>query len=168
MESLAQWLLLETYFNNLDPTGNIRYCRGNRPDGKWRTMFFDLDISMTNNNASIYPMISTDSQIGRMLTNLLRAPQFRQVLLETASGLYKNGLSYSLALEILDELVEEASSEMDRNLSRWGENKVIYERTLEGQRAVFTQARDDSWLRIIQDYTEADDATMAAYFPPRD
>ena len=167
MESMAQWLLLETYFNNLDPTGNIRYCIGNQPDGKWRTMFFDLDIAMTNDHASIYPMIETGSQIGRMFTNLLRAPQFKQVLLETASGMYKNGLSYTIVLEILDRMAEEVANEMPRNLSRWGESRQLYDNTLAWQRNQFTQARDDSWLEIVKIYTGADDATMAAYFPER-
>ncbi len=167
MESMAQWLLLETYFNNLDPTGNIRYVSANQPDGKWRTMFFDLDISMTNNHASIYPMIETSSQIGRMLSNLLQAPQFRQTLLETASGMYKNGLSYELALEILDRLAEEAADEMPRNLGRWGESPQLYENTMAWQRSVFTQERDDSWLEIVRIYSGADAETMAAYFPER-
>ena len=167
MQSLAQWLLLETYFNNLDPTGNIRYCIGNQPDGKWRTMFFDLDISMTNEHASIYPMIETGSQIGRMLTNLLRSSEFQKVLLETASGMYKNGLSYTIALEILDRMADEVANELPRNLDRWGESRQLYENTLAWQRRMFTQERDDSWLEIVKAYTGADDATMAAYFPER-
>ena len=167
MESMAQWLLLETYFNNLDPTGNIRYSRGNSPDGKWRAMFFDLDISMTNEHASIYPMIETSSQIGRMLSNLLRAPQFRQTLLETASGLYKNGLSYTIAVEILDRMAEELEPELDRNFKRWGESRQVYENTMAWQRRMFTQTRDDSWLEIVKLYTGATDEMMAEYFPER-
>lgn len=167
MESLAQWLLLETYFNNLDPTGNIRYSIGNQPDGKWRTMFFDLDISMTNGHASMYPMIETSSQIGRMLSNLLNSSEFQKVLLETASGLYNNGLSYTIALEILDRMTEEVANELPRSLSRWGESRQLYENNLAAQRAVFTQARDDSWLEIVQYYTHSDAETMAAYFPER-
>ena len=168
MESLAQWLLLETYFNNRDTAGNIRYVIGNRPDNKWRTMFFDLDISMENSNAFIMEIISPgESQIGRILTKLLRAPQFKQVLLETASGLYKNGLSYTLALEILDRMAGELEEEMPRNLKRWGENQAMYQNNLAKQRSVFTQARDDSWLEIVRQYTGADEATMEAYFPPR-
>ncbi len=167
MQSLAQWLLLETYFNNRDPTGNIRYCQGNQPDGKWRTMFFDLDISMENNHAAIWAMIDQNSQIGRICSSLLRSPQFKQLLLETGSGLYKNGLSYTLALEILDRMVDELSSEMSRNLKRWGESRQLYESNLIKQRAVFSQERDDSWLEIIKLYTGADDETMATYFPER-
>ena len=167
MESMAQWLLLEVYFNNRDTDGNIRYCAGNRPDNKWRAMFFDLDISMENNNAFIMEIINPDSEPGRIFSRLLQSAEFRRVLLETASGLYKNGLSYTLALEILDRMVDELSAEMPRNLRRWGESQVLYENNLAKQRSVFTQARDDSWLAIVKAYTGADDETMAAYFPPR-
>ncbi|MBR0208697.1 MAG: CotH kinase family protein [Oscillospiraceae bacterium] len=168
LKSMAQWLLLETYFNNLDPTGNIRYCRGNQPDNKWRTMFFDLDISMENGQASIWAMIDPNSEIGRMFTVLLRSGEFKKLMLETASELYQNGLSYELALEILNRMVYETSKEMPRNLRRWGESQQLYENKLAATRnTVFTQARDDSWLNIVKVYTGADDETMAAYFPER-
>lgn len=167
MESAAQWLLLETYFNNRDTDGNIRYCVGNQPDSKWRTMFFDLDISMENGNAFIGEIINPDSEPGRIMSKLLQSSEFRRVLLETASGLYKNGLGYELALEILDQMIEETAAEMPRNLGRWGESRQLFENNLAKQRAVFTPARDQSWLQIVKTYTGADDETMAAYFPER-
>lgn len=170
LESFAQWLLLETYFNNIDPFGNIRYCIGNQPDGRWRTMFFDLDKSMTNGNAAIYEMIGKGhkpSQIGNMNNNLLRSPYFRQIFLQTAAGLYQNGLSGDLVLGILDRMAAEVEPEMDRNLQRWSESRALYDSTLAWQRTVFGASRDESWLNIVQSFSGADDATMAALFPPR-
>lgn len=165
MHSLAQWMCLEGYFNNLDPTGNIRYVRGSMPDGKWRTMFFDLDISMTNGNANLYPVLDTGSQIGRMTTNLLRSAEFRQVLLETASELYKNGLNHELVVGIFDRMVAELENEMPRNIKRWGESQITYNNNIVWQRSLFNAARDQSWKDMIQQLTQADDETMAKYFP---
>ena len=170
LESFAQWLLLETYFNNIDPFGNIRYCIGNQPDGRWRTMFFDLDKSMTNGNAAIFEMIGKGhkpSQIGNMNNNLLRSPYFQAIFLNTAAGLYRNGLSGEKVLEIFDRMTQEVEPEMDRNLKRWGESRALYDSTLTWQRTVFNTARDESWLSIVQSFSGADDATMAALFPPR-
>ncbi|MBQ1577155.1 MAG: lamin tail domain-containing protein [Oscillospiraceae bacterium] len=168
LQSWAQWLLLETYFNNRDTAGNIRYCRGVQPDSKWRTMFFDLDISMENENAYLWEITNPgESQLGRMYTNLLRSSAFQQLLLETASGMYKNGLGHELALEILDRMVEELEPEMDRNLGRWGESRVLMENNLAAQRRVFSQRRDESWLEIVQAVTGASDETMSEYFPER-
>ena len=168
LQSFAQWLLLETYFNNRDTAGNIRYFRGVQPDSKWRTMFFDLDISMENGNAVIWEVINpAESQIGRMLTNLLKSPDFKQLFLETASGMYNNGLGYELVLEIFDRMVTELEPEMNRNLNRWGEGRALYDANLTAQLARFNQARDDSWLKIVQDFSGADDETMARLFPPR-
>ena len=165
MKSLAQWMCLEGYFNNLDPTGNIRYARGNMPDGKWRLMFFDLDISMTNEKADFYAFIDQNSQIGRMTTNLLRSDEFRRVLLETASELYRNGLNHQLLDDIFCSMVEELETEMPRNLARWKESKFDYAFNVDWQRTKFTAARDESWIRIIQQLTMADDETMKKYFP---
>ena len=81
--------------------------------------------------------------------------------------MYKNGLSYTIALEILDRMADEVANELPRNLDRWGESRQLYENTLAWQRGMFTQERDDSWLEIVKAYTGADDATMAAYFPER-
>ena len=168
--SFAQWICLETYFNNYDPTGNIRYCLGNQPDGKWRTMFFDLDQAMMNQDASIFEALGLGhkpSQVGNMLCNLLKNADFRRIFLETASGMYRNGLDHELLIEIFDRMVAELAPEMDRNLSRWGESKVAYENSVSWQRGLFGQRRDDGFKRFIQAYAEADDATMAELFPPR-
>jgi len=168
LQSLAQWLLLETYFNNRDTAGNIRYCRGTQPDSKWRTMFFDLDIAMENPNPYLWEIVNPgDSQIGRILSKLLRADGFKQIMLETASGLYKNGLSYELALEILDRMVEELEPEMGRNLGRWGEARSLMENNLAAQRRVFSADRDAAWLQIVQSVTGASNETMQEYFPER-
>ena len=170
MVSFAQWLLLETYFNNLDPTGNIRYAIGNRPDGKWRTMFFDLDMALTNQEASIYESLGLGhkpSQVGSVYQHLFKSAEFRQVFLQTAAGLYRNGLDHALLLEIFDRMVEELRPEMERNLDRWNENRAMYDMNVEWQRGMLTERRDESFLRFVKDYAEADDETMAELFPPR-
>ena len=168
--SFAQWICLETYFNNIDPTGNVRYVIGNQPDGKWRTMFFDLDISLTNENASIFEAIGLGhkgSQIGNMLRNLLKNENFREIFLNTAAGMVQNGLNHELLLEIFNRMVEEVEPEMDRNLVRWKESRTLYDNTLVWQRAMMGQKRDDTFLTFIQAYSGADDETMARLFPPR-
>ncbi len=47
MTAMADWLLLEGYFNNMDVGGNIRYVYGDNTGGKWRPAFFDFDIALT-------------------------------------------------------------------------------------------------------------------------
>ena len=165
MKNFAQWMLLQGYFNNLDPTGNIRYCQGNYPDNKWRLMFFDLDISMANDYAGWENVMDASAQIGRMTRNLLKSELFRQELLETASELYKNGLNHQLVLDTFNTMIEQVADEMPRNLKRWRESIQMYESNLEWQREKFSEFRDQTWLELIQYYTGADDATMAEYFP---
>ena len=168
--NFAQWTCLETYFNNYDPTGNIRYAIGNRPDNKWRTMFFDLDQGLMNQDASIFEALGMGhkpSQVGNLLCNLLKNENFRRIFLETAAGMYQNGFRHELLVEIFDRMVAELAPEMDRNLSRWGESKALYENNVAWQRDMMGQYRDDRFQVFIQAYSEADDATMAELFPPR-
>ena len=170
LENFAQWICLETYFNNYDPTGNVRYALGNQPDGKWRTMFFDLDQSLMNEDASIFEALGMGhkpSQIGFMLCSLLKNENFRELFLHTAAGLYENGLRHELLVEIFDRMVEELAPEMPRNLERWGESPSLYENNVEWQRRMMGQYRDDRFQVFIQAYSEASDAEMEELFPPR-
>lgn len=165
MQSLAQWMLLEGYCNNNDPTGNIRYCVGNKPDGKWRVMFFDLDQSMNNKNAFIYNLYGEPCFMSNILLSVRRSESFRTLVLETAAQLRANGLNYQLFLDLFDKMIEETAPEMDRNLRAWEEDIAFYPSMVQYQRSVFCEERDISWTREIQAYVGASDDTMRQYFP---
>lgn len=164
MESLCQWLALESYFNNLDPSGNLRYVSSDATGGRWRIAFFDLDIAMTNDYAGWEDLFNQDYQIGKVTTSLLRNPDFVDTLLSTAARLYHNGLDSDLVLQTMDELAEELDDEARRDLLRWRESYDMYEYNLGRQRSRFNEQRTAYWLFSLQQITGASDETMEFYF----
>lgn len=165
MGSLARWMCIEGFLNNLDPTGNIRYIKGSDPDSKWQLALFDFDISMTNGVASLTTVLDRGSQIGRMTSSLRSSPEFCTLLLETASKLYKNGLTSETLVKIFDEMSENLSGDIERDLKQWGESMKLYENSLKSMRAYLVGEREESWVKLLQVYTRADDDVMAQYFP---
>lgn len=165
MQSMAQWLCFECYFNNLDPTGNIRYVRGTEPDSKWRLALFDFDISMTNNVASLVAVQDISAQIGNMVASLRRNDEFCTLVLETAQQLRANGLTSEYCLSVFDSMVEELEPEMRRNLLRWSEGLNDYPPAVDWQRSCFTEQRDRTWAEELRSFTRASEEDMKLYFP---
>lgn len=165
MQSLAQWLCMESYFTNTDANGNLRFCKGNAAGDKWRTMLFDFDISMGSDFAMMEPVLQNDELIGILLNALRRSEQFRLLTLETASAMYKNGLNYEHVLAIFDSLTGQLEPELERDLSYWNESMAVYREHLQSQRAKFSENRDLTWLQQVQWFTRASDEQMREYFP---
>lgn len=166
LRSLALWLCLESYFNNADPTGNIRYFRDDvSANSKWKVMLFDFDISLGNMHARWNRVTESRTQIGAICRSLLKSDRFRTLLLETASQLIENGLSDEYCLEAFHSLIDEIEPESQRNLLKWGERRLTYEQYKEHIVKAFSGGRLDSWLSGLQAFIRADDGEMAAYFP---
>ena len=165
LESLAQWLCLESYFNNADPTGNIRYFKSTANGSKWKMMFFDLDQSMSNNYTDWGLMTNLSCQIGRVCNSLRRSDYFREQLLSTAAQLVNNGLSSDTVLSTFQDMIDELSEEMPRNLKRWKETEDNHSALIDWQKAKFTPERTEKWLEGLKIVVKADDKTMHEYFP---
>ncbi|MCR5664822.1 MAG: CotH kinase family protein [Oscillospiraceae bacterium] len=164
MDSLCEWMALEAYFNNLDPSGNLRYVSSDATDGRWRIAFFDLDIAMTNDNAYWGDLFNREYQIGKVTSNLLNSPAFKETLLRSAARLYQNGLSSDLVLQTMDELLDELGDEAQRDLRRWRESADQYRLNLDRQRSRLGEQRTATWLLELQQWTGVSDATMREYF----
>lgn len=65
LENFMDYFIAETYFNNFDwPLNNIKYWKEKSPKGKWRYLFFDLDVSLGHHGWSNYDK----DNLGRILT----------------------------------------------------------------------------------------------------
>ncbi len=166
LRSLALWMCLESYFNNADPTGNIRYFRDDvSANSKWQIMFFDLDISMGNEHARWEQLIDPSSQIGGVCKAMLKSNQFKTLLLETSAQMLEKGLSDEFCLETVNSMFDELEPESARNLKRWKESRGMYEKYKTHMTEVFSNGRVESWLAGLKTILKADKDTMAMYFP---
>ena len=165
MKSLATWMCFESYFNNLDPNGNIRYVKSDAADGKWQLMLFDFDIAITNNGTYWGVVYDISSQNGKMCISLKRSAEFTTLLLETMSELIDNGLGEDLILQTIDEMIAETEADMPRNLQKWIQNADEYAEKLETLKSRFSRSRTESWLGQIKYELNISDDTMHEYFP---
>ena len=118
LESLADWMVLETYFFNYDLPGNIRYIRAN-DHSPYLYAFFDLDFGLRRKNISWDHTLSDGNQFGLLTSNIIRFPEFQQLLLERMALLYENGLCEETQLELLDRYAAELAPELPREYARW-------------------------------------------------
>jgi hypothetical protein len=159
-------MCLEAYFNNSDPTGNVRYVKDMAtPGAKWQFMFFDLDNSLGNPSGHWNIILNPASQIGSICFFMIKSPRFQTVLLETAAELMENGLSDEHCLDVFHSMIDEISPEVSRDMERWGEHEKQYEVSVEHMENVFSHGRLQTWLDGLQDALKASDERMHSYFP---
>ena len=164
VESFATWIALESYFDNVDPGGNIRYIRSDATGGKWLTAFFDLDISLFNRTTWFEPFFQVEYEFSHLSAGLIRNPDFREVLLVCSADLFHNGLGRETATRILWELYAQLDGEMPRNCKRWNQSYEMWQtacRVLEGR---LQDERTISWLQSLQRVTRASDEDMERFF----
>lgn len=164
MESLANWMAMEAYFNNFDIAGNIRYVKGDVPDAKWRLALFDLDISMTSVYAGWEQVFHPGYQIGQVTNALRKSPQFRQTVLDCASTLYHNGLTDSYMLTVYDEIIAQIDPEMERDCLRWRNSLDLWTWNVQVQRSRFCPERTAWWLKSLSDEFDFSVEEMQKYF----
>ncbi|MGX8692969.1 MAG: lamin tail domain-containing protein [Clostridia bacterium] len=166
MQSLAQWFCLQCYFSNRDGMGNIRYVKGNVPDGRWRTMLFDFDISMETPAAYLTTLLNGELQISQTIISLRDSEEFCRLVLDTAASLYRNGLNAETVLAIFDDMTGQVATEAPRDVKYWeAAPSGAYDHFLSVQRIRLGQQREDTWIACIQTYCGADEAEMKAAFP---
>ena len=166
LDSLALWMCLESYFNNADPTGNIRYFRDDvSVNSKWKIMLFDFDNTLGNDHARWTKMTNSQTQISSICRAMLISSEFRTLLLETAAQLIENGLNDEYCLEQVSSIFAELEPESTRNLLKWGERRLTYEQYKAHMSKAFSGERLSSWLVGLQSLVDANDELMALYFP---
>ena len=152
-DSFIDWLIMEGYCTNTDiASGNLRYARSTEGDGRWRTVFYDLDTGLRR-NFSLYDNVIGDDddvrsqQASQILLRLLRNGQFRARFLERLSAALYGPLSDANVLAEIDRLYAEIESELPRDFTRWWRVMDEFEEDAANLRRLVTgraqQAYDD-------------------------
>ena len=118
LDSLADWMILESYFSNLDVAGNIRYVYSAR-DGRWRYALFDLDWGLPNASVSWDHVFDTKNQFGTVPINMVDNPIFRDQLLRRMAEVLSGPLTDETVCAVIDEYRALLTPEMAREAERW-------------------------------------------------
>ena len=164
MDSLACWMAIQSYFDNQDINGNIRYVRLS-DSAKWQLIAYDLDYSCLTSTTGWGTVLSS-YQLGNVCRSLLGNEEFRQLLLVNCAELYQSGFSTERILESYDELLaplDEASVRKD--CLRWNDDYLKWLKNTKAMRNHLSDSRMVNWLAGLKELTKASDEQMHLYFP---
>ena len=164
LDSLACWMAIQSYFDNQDINGNIRYVRLSETE-KWQLIAYDLDYSCLTSTTGWGTVLSS-YQLGNVCRSLLANQDFRQLLLNNCADLYQNGFQTDRILEIYDELLaplDEASVRKD--CLRWNDDYAKWIKNTNAMRNHLGDFRMADWLAGLKALTKASDEEMHVYFP---
>jgi hypothetical protein len=127
--SFTDYIIAETFWNNTDwPTNNTKYYRPNSPEGPWRFIIFDMDVSL---NAVGYVNEETDN-LGRilndyqfthqvkLLSNLLENPEYKIHFINRYADLINTSFDADYMVDDMLEFLYSVEHEMAFSRPRWG------------------------------------------------
>lgn len=128
-ESLMDFLIIQSFYTNRD-SGNIKFWRERTPDGIWHWILYDLDWGLfpdtyRQNNLKfdlLDPAGHGHAKIFHttLQVKLMQNPDFRQAFIERYAWYLNEVFTTERMLTILDDMTEVISSEMPRQIERWG------------------------------------------------
>ena len=164
MDSLAGWMAIQSYFDNQDINGNIRYVRLS-DTSKWQLIAYDLDYSCLTSTTGWGTVLSS-YQLGSVCRSLLANDAFRQLLLETCAELYQSGFQTERILESYDELLAPLDEDSVRkDCLRWNDDYLKWLKNTKAMRNHLSDSRMVNWLAGLKTLTKASDEQMHLYFP---
>jgi len=127
-QSLMDWIIAETFFNNLD-SGNKKFWCERKAGAQWRWAFYDLDWAMfpttyTLNilkNDLLDPAGHGQQNLfnSSLQVKLMENPAFKKMFIERYAELLNTTFRTDRMLGILDSMTEQIRSEMPRQIARW-------------------------------------------------
>ena len=166
IDSLIDWIIIESYCTNGDVQQNLRYFRSTENGNRWQLAFYDLDWAFFYHNAFLHMFGPTqDWQHMGLTRNLIRNETFRQQFLERLSFHMANTLSDEHVLARIDELETLLLPEVERERARWGSSVSSWQTCVNGLRAFIT---DNDHLGSLVDqlriYIGLTDTEAETYF----
>ena len=125
LQELANYWVVETYFDQFDPI-NIKFYKPK--NGKWRWILFDLDQSFFSWsyttikwNLPFQPYAHGNNYYlnTTLMNRIIKNPKFRELYIKTWSEHLKNTFEPNRMIKILDKMVDEIKEEMPYHIKRW-------------------------------------------------
>lgn len=115
-DSFIDWCVIQGYFGNADlADGNLRYAKSDENDGRWRTVFYDLDNAYVAVDFTAYNVLSFGNQVTDVNLQLLQNASYRDRLLTRAAEACRTVLADDYVIGRLEELCEIVRPEVDRD-----------------------------------------------------
>ncbi len=114
------------YFGNTD-SGNIRFWRDRRPEGRWRWIVYDQDWAFFNvNHNTVWYLTNPEGHgIGlnfsnALMYNLLKNQEFKDEFVARFAYHLKNTFKTEDVIALIDQFAARIDSEVPADCERWG------------------------------------------------
>jgi CotH kinase protein/Lamin Tail Domain/Fn3 associated len=167
--------IAEIYLNNWDwPENNIKYWRPQRADGKWRWIFYDLDIAFEEPD---YPMMehATNAEENGwpnqpystyFFRKLLENDEFQYKFIERFSQHLKTTFQYHIVKEKFEMIKNMYSAEVPRHINRWNypDSFEKWEEDIDKYLLKFLEERSCYMQEQIEEFFELDNFDFSCFF----
>ncbi len=173
--SLMDFVITQTFFNNLD-SGNKKFWRERKDGAEWRWVFFDLDWAMFpstyTKNILQYDLLDPaghgqqDIFDSTLQVKLMENPDFKKAFIERYAWYLNHVFTTERMLTILDEITGMISSEMPRQIERWGgPSSLDYWQIQVSELRRITSEKRDRVIVILQETFSLSQSSMQELFP---
>ncbi len=129
IHSLVDYVIAEMFLSNWDwPGNNQKLWRPQTPEGKWRWIFFDLDVAYSHTITDIFDHAmleegerpwNTESVSSLLLRNLLKNNNFRSLFIDRFAEILNKEFSQEKMMSKLNAIMDLYRLEIPRHCSRW-------------------------------------------------
>ena len=149
---LIDWNVCRSFLADHD-TGNTRIFKSAQGDNIWRYTCFDLDwsFSMDRLNEDTFQWY-IDNSSDVIFKNLMKAPQFKKMLMTRFNELRTGALSASNILAKIDKYEALVINDIERDRIRWGSSLNSWKAQIENMRKFINSGRLDVFTKNMQKY----------------
>lgn len=129
VESMSDYIIVETFWNNTDwPANNQKYWKPNIDGGKWRFVLFDTDVSLN----SVGYVTEETNNLGRIIddfqhielvalwSNLMENPEYKRYFINRYADLLNTCYRPEFLEEELIDFLLRMEPEMANHFNKWG------------------------------------------------
>ncbi len=169
IENYTDFMIAQMYIANID-LENIRFFK--TPDIKWTWLFYDTDLSFSNDNFNTVKDFTNPSGTGgtgavstKLINALLKNPEFRENFLRRMAWQIENIWSVENVTARVNEIEAMIDADMKLDCERWGKSHSSWKGSLRYLRE-FPMYRNQKLPKFVQEYFGLSDAQMKEYgFP---
>ncbi|MFK8044130.1 MAG: CotH kinase family protein [Crocinitomicaceae bacterium] len=125
-ESLMDYFILQTFFNNIDwPSNNHVLWKSQKPNSKWRYLLYDLDATWRHSqtkslaNAIVKHDTKTVDQETLVFSSLLKNKEFKTEFIEYYKLVMKTKLKKENVIAVINEFEQQYAYDLLEHISRW-------------------------------------------------
>jgi len=165
LESLADWLIFQTYCGNSDILNNCRYIRSSEGDNKWHYAFYDLDWTFLVHGNLTRSSLKAGTQFAMLPRAVLRNPGFRDYFLQRLAYQLSTTLKAENVIARMDELAAQIRSEVPREREKWGSSPESWESSLQSMKTfILNPGREQEVIDDFCIYLNVTPEERAKYF----